>query len=303
MAMLEALLKITLVIFMIGNLLGMGLRLRLAEALRDLGDLRFIAISLLWGFVLLPGVAYAIVQVVPMAHPYAVGLLLLAMTPCAPFLPPMVERARGDLGYTAAFMLLVSVVTVGYLPFAVPMLITGFSADPWTIAKPLLLFLLAPLLVGLLLQQRSAGLAATLHPIVRRVTGVDTLLMLLLCVVVYGREFLDLVGSHAIGVQIVFFAAATAGPFVVGFGLTRAQRTVLSLGMATRNLGAAFAPLFAVPGFDQRATVMVALGVLMQAAFSFGAATFYRRAAATAIAGGGSEGGLRASTDPPKGEQ
>lgn len=61
----------------------------------------------------------------------------------------------------------------------------------------------------------------------------------------------------------------------------RGLRTVLSLGMATRNLGAAFALLFAVPGFDQRATVMVALGVLMQAAFPFGATTMYRRTTAS----------------------
>ena len=51
----------------------------------------------------------------------------------------------------------------------------------------------------------------------------------------------------------------------------------MSLGMATRNLGAAFAPLFAVRGVDQRAIVMVALGVIMQVTFSFGAATFYGR--------------------------
>jgi hypothetical protein len=59
--------------------------------------------------------------------------------------------------------------------------------------------------------------------------------------------------------------------------LPREQRTVMLLGMATRNLGAAFAPLFAIPGVDQRAIVMVAFGVLMQASFSFGAATYYGR--------------------------
>jgi len=52
---------------------------------------------------------------------------------------------------------------------------------------------------------------------------------------------------------------------------------VISLGMATRNLGAAFAPLFALRGVDQRSIVMVALGVIMQATFSFGAASYYRR--------------------------
>jgi BASS family bile acid:Na+ symporter len=47
--------------------------------------------------------------------------------------------------------------------------------------------------------------------------------------------------------------------------------------MATRNLGAALAPLFAIHGVDHRAIVMVAMGVLMQATFSFAGATFYGR--------------------------
>jgi BASS family bile acid:Na+ symporter len=303
MGTLEGLLELSLVIFMVGNLLDMGLRLQVKGALRDLRDGRFVVMSVVWGFVALPAVAYAITAILPMVHPFAMGLILLGIAPCAPFLPPMVERARGDMGYTAALMLLASVVTVIYMPFAVPLLVKGLSAGAWTIAKPLVLFLLVPLAVGLALQHRSARLASRLHPFVKKATGIDTVVMLVLCVVVYGKEFLELAGSHAIGAQLLFFGAATFGPYLVGFGLPRAQKIVMSLGMATRNLGAALAPLFAIPGVDQRAIVMVALGVLMQAAFSFGAATYYRRAAATAIAGDDNESGLRMPIGPSKGER
>ncbi|MFO1313596.1 MAG: bile acid:sodium symporter [Burkholderiales bacterium] len=277
MEALGILLKISLVIFMVGNLLDMGLRLDVSEALRDLRDTRFVVVSVLWGFVALPALAYGIAAFLPMAHPFSMGLVLLGMAPCAPFLPPMVERAKGDLGFAAAFMLLASVVTVVYMPFAVPVLVEGLSASAWTIGKPLVLFLLVPLAIGLLVQRRSAGLAARLHPIVKKATGVDTVLMLVLCALVYGKEFLQLVGSHAIGAQLLWFTAATVGPYVLSLGLPRTQRVVISLGMATRNLGAAFAPLFAIPGVDQRAIVMVAFGVLMQATFSFAAATFFGR--------------------------
>ena len=288
---LELALKLSLAIFMVGNLLDMGLKLNLGEAIRDLGNVRFVAFSLLWGFVLLPGLAYAIAKIIPMDHPYAMGLVLLGMTPCAPFLPPMVERAKGDMGYTAAFMLLASVVTVVYMPFAVPVLVKGLSASAWTIAKPLVLFLLVPFALGLIIQRRSTSLAARIEPIVKKLTGIDTVLMLLLCVVIYGKKFVALEGSYAIGAQIIFFFLATVGPYLLSFGLLRAQRTVLSLGMATRNLGAAFAPLFAIRGVDQRAIVMVALGVIMQATFSFGAATFYGRNAENGKAAAHSAGG------------
>ena len=279
---LHHLLNVTLALFMAGNMLDMGLRLDARKALRDLRDLRFLAASLTWGFVVLPALAWGLAHLLPLQHPYATGLVLLGMAPCAPFLPPMVDRARGDLGYTAAFMLLAVVVTVIYMPLAVPWLMPDLSADAWTIAKPLLLFLLLPLALGLWLRRRSLERAQRLHPVVKKLTNLDTLLMLVLCVVVYGEGFLALLGSYAIGAQLLFFGAATVLPYLVGFGLPRAQRIVLSLGLATRNLGAAFAPLLAIPGADQRSVVVVALGVLMQAAFSFGAATFYARRSAAA---------------------
>jgi bile acid:Na+ symporter, BASS family len=279
MKTLDFALKISLVLFMVGNLLDMGLRLKLQEAIGALRNVRFVTLSLLWGFVLLPGLAYLLTVVVPLEPPYAIGLLLLSLAPCAPFLPPMVDKARGDMGHAAAFMLLTSLVTVAYMPLAVPVLVKGFSASAWTIARPLLFFLLVPLAIGIAIQFRSASMASNLQPIVKKVTGIDTLLMLLLCVVIYGKAFLGLIGSYAIGVQILFFSVAAIGPYLLSFGVPQGQKIVLSLGMCTRNIGAALAPLFAVPGVDQRAIVMVAFGVLMQAAFSFGAASYFGRRA------------------------
>jgi bile acid:Na+ symporter, BASS family len=285
MKTLDFALKISLVLFMVGNLLDMGLRLKLQEAIGALRNVRFVTLSLLWGFVLLPGLAYLLTVVVPLEPPYAIGLLLLSLAPCAPFLPPMVDKARGDMGHAAAFMLLTSLVTVAYMPLAVPVLVKGFSASAWTIARPLLFFLLVPLAIGIAIQFRSASMASNLQPIVKKVTGIDTLLMLLLCVVIYGKAFLGLIGSYAIGVQILFFSVAAIGPYLLSFGVPQGQKIVLSLGMCTRNIGAALAPLFAVPDVDQRAIVMVAFGVLMQATFSFAAASYFGRRAKIADTG------------------
>jgi BASS family bile acid:Na+ symporter len=277
MEVLQLLLEVSLVVFMVGNLLDMGLRLNLREAMKAMRDGRFVIYSVLWGFVLCPALAWSLVRVIPIAPSDGIGLVLLGMAPCAPFLPPMVERARGDLSYAAAFMLLASLITVVYMPVAVPLLVTGFTADAYTIAKPLVLFLLVPLAIGLAIQTRAGLAADRFQRFVKRATGVDTILMLLLCVVVYGKAFVGMVGSYAIGTQILFFSIATVGPLFLSFGLPERQKSVLVLGMATRNIGAALAPLFAVPDTDRRAIVMVSFGVLMQAAFALLAATWFGR--------------------------
>ena len=48
---LQKILKITLVLFMVGNLLDMGLRLNLRDALGGLRNVRFVVQSVAWGFV------------------------------------------------------------------------------------------------------------------------------------------------------------------------------------------------------------------------------------------------------------
>jgi BASS family bile acid:Na+ symporter len=88
---LQKILNITLVLFMVGNLLDMGLRLNLREALGGLRNVRFVVLSVVWGFVLCPALAYLLTKVIPLEPPYAIGMILLGMAPCAPFLPMMVE--------------------------------------------------------------------------------------------------------------------------------------------------------------------------------------------------------------------
>jgi bile acid:Na+ symporter, BASS family len=282
------LLKISLVIFMAGNLLDMGLRLNPQDALRGLRNVRFVVHTLLWGFVVGPALAYGITLVIPLADPYAMGLILLGMTPCAPFLPMIVDKAKGDLGYTAAFMLLASAGTVLFMPFGVPLLVKGLTVSAWAIAKPLIIVVLLPLAVGMLILRASAALAAKIQPVVKKITGISTLAVAVLCVVVYGKGLLGVPGSLAVAAQLVFFAVVTAFPYWFGFGLQPGQKIVVSAGMATRNLGAALAPLFSVAAIDQRAIVMVVLGLPIMVIFAFLAAKLFGLSASPAVAGSAS---------------
>jgi BASS family bile acid:Na+ symporter len=280
---LNALLKISLVIFMAGNLLGMGLQLRLGTALVGLRNARFVSYSLLWCFVLGPAVAWGLTRLIPLAPPYAMGLILIGLTPCAPFLPMMVDRARGDMSYTASFMLLASVGMVAIMPFAVPLLVDGLSVTAWMVAKPLLSVVLVPLVIGMVTLRRAPDFAGRAQPVVKKITGIATIIMLLLCVVIYGEGFVGSAGSFATLTQVIFYAIVTAGAYALAFGLPQDQKSVLALGVCTRNLGAAFAPLFAVAGTDERAIVMVALGVPLQTIAAMVAArVFAGRAGGTA---------------------
>jgi BASS family bile acid:Na+ symporter len=172
----------------------------------------------------------------------------------------VVKKARGDLRYIAIMMLLTAVGTVGFMPLAVPVMIKGMTANTWAIAKPLLLFVLAPLIVGLAIRQWAEPLASRMYPMVKKTTDSATAVMLVTMLLIYGKGFLNLVGTYALATQVLFFSTMGLGAYWLGFGLKREERIVLSIGICTRNIGAAFAPLLTME-VDPRATVMVAVAV------------------------------------------
>ena len=258
---LALLFKITLAIFMAGSLLEMGLRLNLQDAFRGLRSLRFVVYTLIWSFVLVPALAYGITLLIPLEAPFAIGLVLLGMAPCAPFVPGLVDKAKGDLGFTAAFMLLASVGTVVCMPFTVPLLTTGLSASAWAIAKPLLIVVLLPMAIGVLIRRRADAFASRLLPLAKKLAGIFGLLWSVLCLVIYGKGLLGLAGEFALASELLFFGVIFLGTYWLGFGLPYEQKIVLSVGVTTRNLGACLAPLLSVPDMDQRATLMIVLAL------------------------------------------
>ncbi|NEX22364.1 hypothetical protein G3480_18980 [Thiorhodococcus mannitoliphagus] len=270
-------LKVALVVFMAGNLLDMGLRLDPRAALGGLRDTRFVIYTLLWGFVLSPALAVGVSLLIPLDRAYAIGLILMGLAPCAPFLPPIVDKAKGDLGYTAALMLLTAVGTVVVMPFALPLLVQGLSVTSWQIARPLLAIILLPLVIGMLTRHWSATGAAKVQPAVKKITGVATLATAVLLLVVYGEALFDVPGNLAVAALLLYFVVLAVLSYWFAFGLDYPKRIVLSTGMTTRNLGAAIAPLFATGGTDQQAMIMVVLGLPIMVAAALLAARWFGR--------------------------
>src|SRR5512139_3367576 len=179
-AILQKIMGITIVIFMVGNLLEVGLRLHVSEALAALRNVRFVVLSLLWCFVLGPALAVLLTKIIPLTEPYALGLVLLGLAPCSPAIPIMMRKSGGSLAYMSAFMVVAYAGTVVFMPFMVPWLAKGFTADPWTIAKPLVFFIAIPLVAGAAIRRVHEPVAEKAAPVVKKVTGLNTLL---LCVI------------------------------------------------------------------------------------------------------------------------
>jgi BASS family bile acid:Na+ symporter len=166
-------------------------------------------------------------------------------------------------------MFLVAVGTIIFMPLAVPVMTEGLSVSAWAIAKPLLIMIFIPLLIGMAIRKFSVSKADRIQPIVKKITMAFTIIVFALIVIIYYKGIISVMGSLAIASQVIFFSILTIFSYLLGFGLKYEEKIVLSIGNSTRNLGAAIAPLFAVAAVDQRAIIMVVLSLPVMVIFPF----------------------------------
>ena len=243
---------------MVGSLGGAGLAVSVREVIAPLTHGRFVWLTVLVGWLVCPALAYLLVHVIPLDRPYGNGLLVLSLAPCAPFAPAMVQKARGDAGALAAFMLLTAAATVVVMPLAVPLMSPGVTADAAAIVRRLLAFVLGPLLLGMAVRAAAPGAATWATAPVAAITNGVGLIALVLIGVLYGRGVINAIGSYAIATAVLFVAVSTVVAYLTGTALPRGERIVLTIGMCTRNLGAALAPISVIEP-DPRAIVMIAI--------------------------------------------
>ncbi len=274
-SLLQSIFTTSLVIFMVGNLSAMGLQLNLANACVPLKNVRFVVVTLLGGFVIGPALGYLVVATVPMEPPYATGLLLLGLAPSAPFLPLVVKRANGDLAAAASVMLLASLGTILIMPVGVPLVASSLSVSAWTIARPLLSMVLAPLALGMFIKSVWDSAAQRIYPYVKTITSVGTIVFLAMVLILNFKGFVASAGSHALLAQLLYVPALSLAGYLIAAGMAHNQRSVMSLGLCTRNIGAA-AAIVGTKG-DQRIMVMLVIATLVTVVFSFALASWYAR--------------------------
>jgi BASS family bile acid:Na+ symporter len=244
---LETLAQLSVLVFVISSMLSMGLSLTIVQILQPLKNVKLVILSLVANFVLVPMVAYLITLLFPLDESLRVGLILLSTAAGAPFLPKLVEIAKGNTAFSVGLMVLLMVVTIIYLPLVLPLLLGNVEVSAWDIAQSLIFMMLLPLAIGLFIKARYEEAAAKLQPIFGQASNFAIIALLVLGVVLNFQNMIALVGSLGILAGIIFLVISLVIAFFVG-GSDPAIRSVMGLGTAQRNISAAL--VVAAQNFD-----------------------------------------------------
>ena len=190
------------------------------------------------------------------------------------------------MGFAGALIPLVAIGTVLLMPLMAPLLIKGVTISTWSLAKPLLLTILLPLLVGAAFRHYAGNGATRIFPAVKGLALLSTLLTIVWCLVIYGRGMLNTAGSFALLSMTLFMVGMGLITYRFGFGMKQSQRSVMALGMGTRNVAAVLAAALAIPNADPRIVVMTVMWTLWSVVLAaIGANIFARLAGSTGTAG------------------
>jgi BASS family bile acid:Na+ symporter len=258
---LESLATLSVLVFVVTSMLAMGLNLTVGQILGPLRDLRLVGKALVANFVVVPLIAYAILLVVPLTDAQSIGLILLATAAGAPFLPKLVEMAKADVAFGVGLMVLLMVVTVAYVPIVLPFLLPGVQVDPLEIASSLVVLMLVPLAIGLFVNARYAGTAASLQPTVNQVSSTALVFLVVLMLVLNVQTLLSVIGTGALLALGLLIVASLAVGWLLG-GPGADTRPVLGLGTAQRNVSAALV-VGAANFEDPNVVVMLVVGAML----------------------------------------
>jgi BASS family bile acid:Na+ symporter len=224
--------------FVVSSMLAMGLGLTIRQIVEPLRNARLVLLALLANFVLMPLGALALAKLLWLDNPFAVGLLVLGCAAGAPFLPKLAELAKGNLAFSVGAMVLLMIVTVGYLPLVMPLLLPGVTVDPWNIARSLVLLMLLPLAAGLALKAGYEDLARRVKPVFDWISNVSLILLVLLITAANIDKVLQVFGTRGILAGLLFIALGFGIGWLLG-GPDGDTRRVLALGTGQRNIAAA----------------------------------------------------------------
>jgi bile acid:Na+ symporter, BASS family len=163
---------------------------------------------------------------------------LLGSAAGAPFLPKLAQIAKGNLAFAVGLMVLLMVITVGYLPLVLPLLLPGISVNPAKIARSLFLLMLLPLAGALAVRAQFPNIAGRTKPVLDRLSNLSLILLVLLITAANINNVLAVFGTGGILAGLLFIAMG----FVIGWllgGPDINTRRVLALGTAQRNIAAA----------------------------------------------------------------
>ena len=218
--------------FVAGSMITLGLGLTVGQIFAPIKRLRIVLRALIANFIIVPLFALGLVEWIPVSEGVRIGIILVSLGAGAPFIPMIVATAKGHVGGAVGLMVLLLIVTIFFMPIAVPLMLSSESVSSWHIAKSLLSIMLVPLLLALLIRALFPGAALRIQPFAAILTRISVVVLIVTVLFIYTKTIIA--NSSVLPIIILFFLGAMIIGYISG-GKKADLRTIFAVGTGLRN--------------------------------------------------------------------
>ena len=238
---LDQVISLLVAVTLIEMMFATGLGVRLAEIIHAARNGWLLFRSGLANYVLVPAAAVVLLHLVDAEPMVAVGILILAVCPGAPYAPPLTALARGATATSVGLMVVLASVSVLLAPLLLSLLLpftTGradLHVDPLGMFALIAVTQLLPLCCGLAVNHWRSDLAARWLGPASAVSKILNAATLALILTSQFPRLLDVRLSAVLGMLILLGVSLGAGWIAGGPG--SGDRKAMALTTAIRNVG------------------------------------------------------------------
>jgi len=223
-----------ILIFLVSTMLACGLSLSVAQIFGPFRNARLAIAAALGSFLLVPLIAAAVSRFIGIEEPFRYGLVLLAMAAGAEAGPKLTTFARADVGLSVGLLVVSLGITIFYIPLMLSLFLPEVHLDRGHLLNKLGLTVALPVVAGLLVKARCAGLADRLVQYAHRTSSVFMLLMVAIIILLNHQEMLRMIGTGAPLAALLFIGASFFTGYLLGWP-ERGTRLAMAFMHAGRN--------------------------------------------------------------------
>lgn len=234
--------KLAALVMLVSLMLQCGLmvnRKNLVEMFKQYG---LFGRALLVNFILIPLFAVILVRAMHLGEYFAIGILLMAIAPGAPFFPRMAgAKAGGSLSFALALCVLMPAISIVTVPLTVHWIFppdTQARVPVTSTIVTLVAFQLIPILIGIAISERFPQVAAKVLKPVAAVVTISLIVVFVLIAPVLVRSLASVYGSNGMITSILIVLFSLGAGWLLG-GPAAPYRNTLAIAAAMRNIGLA----------------------------------------------------------------
>ena len=230
--------KLTAVIMLVALTFGAGLQVdreRLAAAFKNVNLLVW---ALIANFIIIPALGVLLAKLFRLPPFIATGFLLMAIAPGVPLVLASVRKRGGSLGFAVALELLLPLLSIITVPLTAALVLPAAAGKipVGQFVKTLVLFQLAPLLIGIVLGYRVPTLAQKLARPLQLVFFIAAIALIAIVFPKLVVSVATVYGSHGMLAMLCLVLLSLTIGWAFG-GPARENRRVLAIGSTLRNIG------------------------------------------------------------------